>query len=276
MHMLEEKITTNGIRLNVASAGRGPVVLLLHGFPDTHATWRKQVPALVAAGYRVIAPDLRGYGRSDVPEKVSDYTLDVLRADIIGLLDAIGIERVYQVGHDWGAAIGWQLCIHAPERLERFAALSVGHPTAYRRAGIGQALKVWYAAVFMVPGLSEKILMAWNLLVLRGQAVDDAQLAQWRTHFSDKRRVTAALNYYRANATGLLSADRGLVRTPVLGVWSEADPALTQAQMRDSARYVKGSFRYERISGQVGHWLHLREADRINALLLEFGGGVPA
>jgi pimeloyl-ACP methyl ester carboxylesterase len=120
----------------------------------------------------VVAPGLRGYGGSDAPGSKSDYGLDVLRADIVALLDAMQIERVYLVGHDWGAAIGWQLCMHAPEPVVRFAALSVGHPRAYAHAGLGQLLKAWYAVLFLIPVLSEQLLLSGNLLVLRLYAAD--------------------------------------------------------------------------------------------------------
>jgi pimeloyl-ACP methyl ester carboxylesterase len=270
MQLREETVKANGISLNVASAGSGPVILLLHGFPDTHAVWHKQIDALVGAGYRVVAPDLRGYGGSDAPAGKSNYSLDVLRADIVALLDAMQIERVYLVGHDWGALIGWQLCMHAPERVERFAALSVGHPRAYARAGFGQLLKAWYALVFLIPVLSEKLLLAGNLLILRLYAADASQLSEWRANLLRPGRATAALNYYRAN-TRLPSSGRRPFLTPVLGIWSEWDPALTERQMRNSANFVQGEFRYVRIEGWVGHWLQLKETDRVNALLIEFG-----
>ena len=102
MQLREERVRVNGIEFNVASAGAGPVVMLLHGFPDTHTVWRKQVPALTAAGYRVVAPDLRGYGATEAPHGVSHYRLEVLRQDLVALLDAMQIDRVYLVGHDWG------------------------------------------------------------------------------------------------------------------------------------------------------------------------------
>ncbi|RYE69023.1 MAG: alpha/beta fold hydrolase, partial [Oxalobacteraceae bacterium] len=100
-------LDVNGIRLHTTMTGQGPPVLLLHGFPDTHLVWRKQVGVLAAAGYRVLAPDLRGYGRSDAPGGIHDYTLDKLRGDVLGLLDALKIDKVTLVGHDWGGLIGW-------------------------------------------------------------------------------------------------------------------------------------------------------------------------
>ncbi len=267
----QEVVRLNGIAMNVATSGTGPAVLLLHGFPDTHAVWRKQVAPLVKAGYRVIAPDLRGYGGSDAPPGVASYCLDALRGDIVALLDHLGLERVYLVGHDWGAVIGWNLCMHAPERVERFAALSVGHPRAYARAGLGQLAKAWYAALFQIPWLSEKLLLAGGLRALQGHAADEEQLTDWRANFAREGRATAALSYYRANITLPGSSERKLLPGPILGVWSAGDPALTEAQMRDSAKYVEGTFQYERIDGGVGHWLQLTDPDRVNALLIAFG-----
>ena len=271
MQLREERVRVNGIEFNVASAGAGPVVMLLHGFPDTHTVWRKQVPALTAAGYRVVAPDLRGYGATEAPHGVSHYRLEVLRQDLVALLDAMQIDRVYLVGHDWGAVIGWQLCMHVPERVERFAALSVGHPRAYARAGVGQLLRAWYAIAFQVPWVAERLVKAGNLALLKSNCADDKQLSDWRANFAREGMVTAALNYSRANVSLPGSGERQLLSTCVLGVWSEGDPALTEAQMRDSGRYVGGGFEYVRIEGDVGHWLQLTQPKRVNELLIKLG-----
>lgn len=271
MSIQQQLIMTNGIRLNVATAGDGPPAVLLHGFPDTHRTWRKQVPALVKAGYRVIMPDLRGYGGSDAPTNVSDYAIGTLGADIIGLLDALKIDRCYLIGHDWGSVLGWHLCMDAPERVERFAALSVGHPNAYANAGIAQKLRAWYAGLFQLPGIAEALLRAGDLAALKKQAADEEQVADWRANFARDGRLTAALNYYRANRKLALAGDYPPVKVPVLGIWSEGDPALTEAQMRDSARYVEGAFEYARIDGEVGHWLQLKAPRKVNRLLVDFG-----
>ena len=140
-----QMIETNGIRLNVSIHGEGPDVLLLHGFPDSADLWRNQIPALAEAGYRVIAPDLRGSGHSDAPEGKSNYTLDKLIKDVAGLMGHLGVERARVVGHDWGAILGWFFAIEHPEHVDRYVALSVGHPTAYQKAGIAQKLRSWYA-----------------------------------------------------------------------------------------------------------------------------------
>ncbi|SHG63383.1 alpha/beta fold hydrolase [Massilia sp. CF038] len=268
--MRQQKIKTNGIELNVAIAGEGPPVLLLHGFPDTHTVWREQIDALSDAGYRVIAPDLRGYGASEAPPATQDYGIATLRDDIIGLMDALDVEQACLIGHDWGSLIGWYLCMHAPERIQRFAALSVGHPAAYANAGIGQKCKAWYAALFQLPGIAESLLQFGNLMALKPQAADAEQLADWRANFARPGRLTAALNYYRANRHLAADPSYDKIHVPVLGIWSAHDPALTENQMRDSAAYMAAPFRYHRIDGAVGHWLQLEQAEDINQLLTDF------
>ena len=156
--MIDESLMldVNGIRIHTTTTGQGPAVLLLHGFPDTHIVWRKQVPVLAAAGFRVLAPDLRGYGRSDAPGGVFDYTMDKLRGDMLGLLDALHIDNVFLVGHDWGGIIGWQIAALAPERVHRYVAMSTGHPYAIARPGILQRLRMTYILGFIMPGIQFK------------------------------------------------------------------------------------------------------------------------
>lgn len=269
--MQHQTIRVNGIGMRIAVAGEGRPLVLLHGFPDTHEVWREQFTALSDAGYRVIAPDLRGYGGSDAPAGVESYRIDILRADVLGLFDAMQVDQAYLVGHDWGAVLGWQLCMHAPARVERFAALSVGHPNAYAQAGLAQRFKAWYAALFQLPGVAEAMLGAGDLLAMKAQAVDDAQLAGWRRNFAGAGRLTAALNYYRANRQLATASEYPDVTTPVLGLWSEGDPALTENQMSCSGEHMSGPFRYEKIAGDIGHWLQLREPTRVNRLLIDFG-----
>lgn len=274
MEFHEEIMYVNGVGLNVASAGSGRPILLLHGFPDTHRVWRKQVDALVAAGFHVIAPDLRGYGKSDAPSGTPAYAIERLREDALGILDALGIERTILVGHDWGSIIGWDLCMHAPERVERFVALSVGHPNAYARAGVSQRLRAWYAALFLVRGVSELLLSGGGLYMLKKEAADSEQFADWQANFARKGRLTAALNYYRANVRLALPGEYPPVRVPVLGVWSASDKALTEAQMADSASYMAAPFRYEKVDGRVGHWLQLQRPAEINRLVLGYAAEV--
>jgi pimeloyl-ACP methyl ester carboxylesterase len=131
------------VRLSVQDSGTGESVVLLHGWPDTANLWRHQIPALVAAGFRTIAFDLRGFGDSSRPTPVDAYVAERMVADVIGVLDHLAIERAHIVGHDWGAAIAWVTAALVPDRVATLTALSVGHPVAFRRAGWAQREKSW-------------------------------------------------------------------------------------------------------------------------------------
>lgn len=271
--MIDESLMldVNGIRMHATMTGQGPTVLLLHGFPDTHAVWRKQIGPLATAGYRVLAPDLRGYGRTEAPGGIYDYTLDKLRADVIGLLDALEIDKVILVGHDWGGVIGWQIAALSPQRVERFVAMSTGHPSAIARAGILQHLRMTYVLGFVLPGIAEHTLRAGDWFLLRQFTTEPGQVDIWKRDLSAPGRLTAALNYYRANLNLSFPHSYPRVRVPVMGLWSDRDPALGERQMRDSAHYVEGEFRFERIR-DTDHWLQLTAYERVNALLLDFFG----
>lgn len=268
------RIAVNGIQLAVQQAGSGPPVLLIHGFPDDHHVWRKQVCALAAAGYRVIVPDLRGCGDSDVPEGVAPYRLDRLIADLVGLLDALGIEKARVVGHDWGAVLGWQLAIKHPERVERYVALSVGHPNAYARAGVEQKLKGWYTLMFQLRGVAERILMARDWAFFRRFTAQPDETPLWIARLSQPGRLTAAINYYRANLAALLFKRYPPAPVPVLGVWSSGDRFLTEEQMTSSSAEVTGPWQYRRIDG-ASHWMTLGAAPQLNALLIEYLSSSP-
>lgn len=275
--MIDESlmVDVNGIRLHVTTTGQGPAILLLHGFPDTHIVWRKQVPALASAGFRVLAADLRGYGRSDAPPHVHDYTLDKLRADVLGLLDALHVDKVHLVGHDWGGIIGWQLAATAPNRIERFVAMSTGHPSAIAHAGVLQRLRMSYVPFFCMPGIAEHTLRAADWFALRQFTSEPGQAEYWKRDLDPPGRLSAALNYYRANLKLALPQSLPRVKIPVMGIWSDRDPALGEKQMRDSAHYVDGAFRFERIH-DADHWLQLAAHERVNNLLLDFLGAKAA
>lgn len=262
-------VTVNGLNMHYVSMGEGPPVLLLHGFPDTHSVWRKQIPALAAAGMRVIAPDMRGYGQTDAPSSTGAYAVEFLRADVLGLMDALGLEKAAIVGHDWGGLVGWQVCMDAPHRVERFVAMSVGHPAAIANAGTEQQMRFWYIQGFLMPVVAEQAIMANNWAFIRQLTRSKEQQKLWIAPLEPEGRLTAALNYYRANLK-LGSARRwGPVEVPVMGIWSDRDPALGEKQMLDSAAYCRAGFRYERLDG-VGHWMQLSATDKLNALLIDF------
>jgi pimeloyl-ACP methyl ester carboxylesterase len=268
------------ITLAVTEAGPadGPPVLLLHGFPDRATLWRAQIPALADAGYRVVAPDLRGFGDSDRPDGVEHYGMRHLVGDVVALLDALGIGRTALAGHDWGAGLGWSLTM-VTDRISRYAAFSVGHPGVV--TGIEQKEKSWYMLWFQFPGVAEDALPADDWAFLRRwahpeAAADDPLVARQIDDLSRPGALTAALNWYRANI-GPASFGRTRLREtssvtcPVLGVWSSGDRFLTEEQMTGTASRVTGGFRYERLD-DTPHWIPEQAPERTTALLLEFLG----
>ena len=261
-------VSTNGVKLHVVIEGNGPDVLLVHGFPDDGNVWRKQVPALVKAGYRVIVPDTRGCGESETPTGTAAYTLDNLVADLVAVLDAFGIDKVRLVAHDWGAVIGWQFCIRHPERVERYIALSVGHPNAYAQGPLEQKLKGWYVLFFQLRGVAEWALRLGGWRLFRAVTRFPSEASQWIGKLSRPGRLTAAINYYRANIRLLFKSDWPAVTVPVFGIWSSGDAFLAEAQMVNTQRFVTSDWRYERVDG-ASHWLQLDAPERVNALLVD-------
>jgi pimeloyl-ACP methyl ester carboxylesterase len=268
------RIALDDVTLEVEDTGAGTPVLLLHGWPDAANVWRHQVPALAADHYRVLAPDLRGFGGSSRPAEVEAYVAPRMVGDVIGLLDHLSIERAHLVGHDWGAAISWMTAALVPDRVASVTALSVGHPAAFRAAGWGQREKSWYMLLFQFPEVAERWLSADGFRNLR----------QWSRHpdidpvverLAEPGALAASLNLYRAILPPASLVEPPLelppVQAPAMGIWSSGDLALTEVAMTGSAAHVAGPWRYERLDG-VGHWLQLEAPEVVNALLLDFLG----
>jgi pimeloyl-ACP methyl ester carboxylesterase len=266
------RVENNGVGIEYEVTGDGPPVVLLHGFPDSGRLWRHQVPALAEAGFKVIVPDMRGYGRSDKPTGVEAYTMDLLVGDVLGVIAAAGAERAHIVGHDWGAGVAWATALMAAERVERLVALSVGHPATFFADGFEQHEKSWYMLLFQFPKIAEQWLSAddWaNFRAWIHHPDADAVVAEMEANGS----LTAALNYYRANMRPEFFIQGPLempqVQAPTMGVWSSEDPALTEGQMIRSASNVAGPWRYERLDG-TGHWMQLEAPSEVNRLLIDF------
>ena len=264
------RIAGDGVTLEVVDEGSGPAVLLLHGFPDSSRLWRKQIPALVSAGFRAIAPDLRGFGESDRPPRVGDYVMPKILADLTAVLDSLGIVRANVVGHDWGAVVGWALAGWHPRRADRLVAVSVGHPKSYLRAALssGQAIRSLYALFFQVPGVSEAALRAGDWALLRRSLGRAHDFDYYLRDLSRPGALTAALNWYRANGRIDRLARHPNVSAPTLGILGSQDVVLSRQQMAGSRRYVDAEWRFETVEG--GHWLPLTRPEELNRLLLEF------
>jgi pimeloyl-ACP methyl ester carboxylesterase len=271
----------SGVMLNVAEAGpeNGRIVVLLHGFPEFWYGWRHQIDALADAGYRVIAPDQRGYNESDRPKRIADYDLDRLAADVIALGDGLGEKKLRVVGHDWGAAVAWWIATRHPDRLERFAALSAPHPAVWvdaMRTHPEQRRRSRYVTAFRLPWLPELLMRQGNFRAFaqalreakRPDACSDADLERYRAAWAMPGAPTGMVNWYRAllaRRWDLPSVDR--IDVPALLIWGDDD----KYGVRDLAeRSLALCSRAAAVHLDATHWVQHDEPERVNALLLDF------
>lgn len=198
IEVASRSVRVAGESFPVVDAGTGVPVLLLHGFPDSRHLWRHQVTALLAAGYRVLVPDLRGFGDAPRPAEVAAYRRPRLVADVIGLLDALGVHRVHLVGHDFGASLAWTLAGTFPDRFDRVVALSVGVHSSPGWKTVAQREKSWYFDFFQKAGVAERELRAQDWALLRALLRDQGDVSRYLRDLDRPGALTAALNWYRA------------------------------------------------------------------------------
>ncbi len=272
-------LPTNGITLHTVTAGppEGPPVILLHGFPEFWYGWRRQIPALAAAGLRVWAPDQRGYNLSDKPPGRAAYRLDTLTQDVIGLIEATGHSQIYLAGHDWGAMGAWSVALTAPERVRHLAILNVPHPQValnHLRRDPRQMLRSTYAAFFQLPWLPEALLSAAGHRLLsqllrrssRPGAFSDDDLEQYKLAWSRPGAVSSMLNWYRAFLMSPVPHGSPRVTVPTTIIWGEKDVALRSVMAEESAALCdKGEL--IRLPG-ISHWVQHEAADQVNRILL--------
>lgn len=275
-------IHTNGINLHVVQSGAesGRLVILLHGFPEFWRAWSKQISALAAAGYRVWAPDQRGYNLSDKPKGIAAYSLDELAADVVGLIDAAGHEKAIVVGHDWGAGVAWWLSIRHPSRVERLVILNLPHLKVmkdYLSGSLRQLLKSWYIFFFQIPGLPELTArinnyqpFVWALRwTSRSGTFSDQGMAAYREAWSQPGAFAAMLKWYKAflrYPPELTANMRIKIRTLI--IWGVRDAFLSREmaqpsiEMCDNGRLI--------FVEEATHWVQHEEAERVNELIITF------
>ncbi|GAA0199295.1 alpha/beta fold hydrolase [Haladaptatus pallidirubidus] len=279
----------NGVRLHYVEAGEGPLVVLLHGFPEFWYSWRKQIPALTEAGYRVVAPDLRGYNASEKPHGVEQYGLDELVGDVLGLIDHFEEESAHVVGHDWGGVIAWEIAIRHTERVEKLAALNAPHPERFRELlrTPEQLRRSWYVFYFQLPWLPERLLSVRNYApiaeLLRDgaenpDAFDETDIRRYVEAAAQPGALTSAINYYRAlfreragkEIRALFGDGRGDfdVQTPTLLIWGEQDVAL-RVELTEGMEQWVPDLRVERLPN-ASHWVQNDEPEKVSELLVEF------
>jgi pimeloyl-ACP methyl ester carboxylesterase len=271
---------TNGICLHVAAAGPadGPLVVLLHGFPEYWGAWRAYMATLAAAGFRVLAPDQRGYNTSDKPTRVADYRLDILAADIVGLIDGEQRERAFIVGHDWGGAVAWRLAQRHPDRVERVVVLNCCPAEVLQAKAFfspSQLMKSWYIFAFQLPWLPEWAFGRGDFATLtrgmvsssREGTFGDEALAGLRTAWGQPGAMTAMLAWYRAAARRPPKRG-GPITVPALLIWGEQDRFLgTQLLEPTMALCEQGTLIR---MPDATHWVNHEEAEAICAELIRF------
>ncbi len=273
-------IITNGIRMHYVTQGSGPLVVLLHGFPEFWYSWRYQIPFLAEHGYTVVAPDLRGYNDTDKPR--NGYDVPTLLRDIAGLIRGLGQDQAIIVGHDWGGGLAWQFAIHYPYMTSRLIVINAPHPSAMRREfrTLKQLRKSWYIFFFQIPWLPEAFLLRNHAnevgRMLHGAALQKAAFppevtAKYQEAMSKPGAMTAALNYYRQLFRHLpppATRENTQVSAPTLLIWGEHDIALGIEMTYGLEQWVD-DIEVKRLPDS-GHWVQQEQPHKVNQLMLDF------
>jgi epoxide hydrolase 4 len=281
-------VETNGVRLHVLRDGPddGPLVILLHGFPEFSGCWRQHAARLAAAGYRVWAPDQRGYNLSDKPVGVASYALEALAADVVGLADAAGQDRVFLVGHDWGASVAWWVAQQHPERVSRLVIINVPHAAvmkAHLRRNVEQVLRSWYVFFFQLPWLPEALLRLRDGRLLaramvatsRPGTFSERQITAYRSAWSQPRAIGSMINWYRALLWRRPAVHTGSrISVPTLLLWGARDAFLSRDMARPSVELCDDGRLL--VFEDATHWVHHEELDRVCESMVAFFGDVHA
>ena len=272
----------NGVELHYVEAGEGPLVVLLHGFPEFWYAWRYQIPALAAAGFRVLAPDMRGYNLSEKPPGVRSYAVEALTADVAALIRHAGAERAAVAGHDWGGYVAWALPVHHPSVVDRLIVMNAPHPGAWLREAWkpGQLFRSLYQFYFQLPWLPEETLRARDYAAVRlaltydpvrSDAFTDTDIRLYIDALEQPGALTATLNYYRAmfrRAPFGLKRDMGRIDAPTLLLWGERDPYLVERLTEGLEEWVP-DLRVARLP-DAGHFVQADAPEEVNRRMIEF------
>jgi pimeloyl-ACP methyl ester carboxylesterase len=271
----------NGVRLHYVEAGKGPLVVLLHGFPEFWYSWRRQLPALAAAGFRALAPDLRGYNESDKPPGVHPYRLETLVEDVRALIRHAGEERAAVAGHDWGGLIAWHLALRQPQAVTKLLVLNAPHPNAFLRElrTPAQWLRSSYILFFQLPRLPEMVFRSGDFALLERcfrrepvhpGAFSPEEIGYYKRALARPGALTAALNYYRAAFRGWPKAARPIdsIHVPTLLIWGEQDRYLG-ARLTEGLDPWVPHLRVERLA-DASHWVQNDAPERVNRLMIDF------
>lgn len=276
--MQHDYISSNGIQLHYVTAGEGPLMLMLHGFPEFWYSWRHQIPEF-SKDHKVVALDLRGYNESDKPEGVSAYAMPELVRDIQGVITGLGYETCTLVGHDWGGAIAWNFAYAHPELLDRLIVLNLPHPAKFV-AGLKtpqQLLRSWYMFLFQLPALPELILWwddyraiasAFVEMAIDKTAFTPADLEKYKDAAAKRGALSAMLNYYRAAFQSGFGAREEKLTIPTLMIWGENDAALGTELTYGTEAYVEDlEICY---IPNCSHWVQQEQPKLVNQYIREF------
>jgi len=274
-----EYIISNGLKLHYVTQGEGPLMLMLHGFPEFWYSWRHQIPEF-AKDYKVVALDLRGYNDSDKPKAQSAYVMAELIEDIEGVIKGLGYDKCILVGHDWGGAIAWNFAYAHPEMVERLIVLNMPHPAKFAE-GLRtpqQLLKSSYMFLFQLPVLPEMLLQAGDYQAIengfKGMAVNKSaftpeDIEAYKDAAAKRGALTAALNYYRNMLQqGMTNTNWGVLNVPTLMIWGEKDTALGRELSYGTATYVN-PFQVRYIP-DASHWVQQEKPELVNEYMREF------
>jgi len=282
MELEHSYIKTNGIKLHVVQAGpqSGVPVVLLHGFPEIWYGWRKQIPALVEAGCRVIIPDQRGYNLSDKPKGIGNYGIYTLVEDIIGLIDALEYEKVNLFAHDWGANGAWSLANKYPERLHKLSIMNVPHPAVGQRflmRDFEQIRRQWYVFFFQLPWIPEAVMKRDNwrgimdIILYKGRlhVLTDDEVEKYKEAWSQPGAITSMINWYRAILQRMPKLPEDLrIKVPMLMMWGVKDVFLTHRMAHPSMDYVDDGNLI--LLPDATHWVQHDAAEEVNHYLTDF------
>jgi len=274
--------TINGLRCHYITAGPedGPLVFLLHGFPEFWYGWRHQIAALSEAGFRVVVPDQRGYNQTDKPRGIKNYDLDLLTADMLGLMDSLGAEKVYLAGHDWGAEVAWWLAANHPERVRKMAILNVPHPFVMRENVFSnriQRKKSWYIFFFQLPLIPELVLGsrdqrgAARILQSSGNpsSFTPEDIIRYKQAWSQPRAWTGMVHWYRAAMRRFVHPVPPVqIEPPTLIIWGEQDGALEASMAAESLAFCKRG--QLKVLPEATHWVQHDAKDKVNQYLIHF------
>jgi pimeloyl-ACP methyl ester carboxylesterase len=276
----QHMIHANGIRFRTLVDGPpdGDLVIMLHGFPEGAESWASALDAVARAGALAVAPDMRGYGMSDMPPAVEDYAVSKLVEDVAGIITAFGRDEAHIAGHDWGALVAWCFASDHPEMTRTLTVLSVGHPAAVgeaRTVSEEQRQASAYVRLFVTPGKAEEVLAEDDFRRLRemfGTGLPRPLADQFVKSLSRPGRLTAGLNYYRANfvppEAWAARVQQIKVTAPTVLLWGDQDPALRRLQAEKTAGYMTNEYRLEILEG-AGHWLQLERPDEVGRTLVD-------